>query len=256
MLENEGISAVHMAIDKPSEKSVRFLRKHYSLKNPISQVNNFVVFDGFFRDRPNNNVFVRNKRSLHRIDSMEGRKFSAEPSYNRQPEQLGVSFRPFSSSPLLNFFKLVFFIQLEFKTVLNRTGSVDSRYYNRADNLATATLLNNRQTGYTPDFSKDKQQLQQQSLNNSNNQFKHLNNNQQPEFQDSYGISNLNLDSMFKTSARKEQAPQTFDSAFKTNLRSESSNSQHNISLNQQQSNRSAQSMTYFRFILRSESET
>ena len=110
MLENEGISAVHMAIDKPSEKSVRFLRKHYSLKNPISQVNNFVVFDGFFRDRPNNNVFVRNKRSLHRIDSMEGRKFSAEPSYNRQPEQLGVSFRPFNFSPLLNFFKLVFFI--------------------------------------------------------------------------------------------------------------------------------------------------
>lgn len=98
MLENEGLSAVHMAIDKPSEKSVRFLRKHYGLKNPISQVNNFVVFDGFFRDRVNNNVFVRNKRSMQRnAAEIEMRKFSAEPSYNRT-DQIGVS-RPVLSFP-------------------------------------------------------------------------------------------------------------------------------------------------------------
>lgn len=90
MLENEGLSAVHLAVDKPSDKSVRFLRKHYGLKNPISQVNNFVVFDGFFRDRANNDVFVRNKRVMHRNAEVEMRKFSAEPSYNRT-DQIDVS---------------------------------------------------------------------------------------------------------------------------------------------------------------------
>lgn len=40
-----------MAIDRPSEKFLGFLNKHYSLENPVKQMNNYVVFDGFF---PNN----------------------------------------------------------------------------------------------------------------------------------------------------------------------------------------------------------
>lgn len=40
-----------MAIDRPSDKFLGFLNKHYSLNNPVRQMNNFVVFDGFFPDR-------------------------------------------------------------------------------------------------------------------------------------------------------------------------------------------------------------
>nr|XP_029510363.1 alpha-tubulin N-acetyltransferase 1-like isoform X1 [Oncorhynchus nerka] len=37
-----------MAYDRPSPKFLSFLEKHYCLKNSVPQVNNFVVFDGFF----------------------------------------------------------------------------------------------------------------------------------------------------------------------------------------------------------------
>uniref|UniRef100_A0A1I8FUH9 N-acetyltransferase domain-containing protein n=1 Tax=Macrostomum lignano TaxID=282301 RepID=A0A1I8FUH9_9PLAT len=43
---------VHLAIDRPSPKFAGFLKKHYGLKDCIPQMNNFVVFHGFFRDRP------------------------------------------------------------------------------------------------------------------------------------------------------------------------------------------------------------
>jgi len=90
MLEMEQVEAVHCAVDKPSEKSVRFLKKHYNLRNPIVQVNNFVVFEGFFKNRSNENDFVRNKRNnRENLDSF--RKFSAEPSYARSDmPSLGV----------------------------------------------------------------------------------------------------------------------------------------------------------------------
>ena len=38
MLHMENARSEHIAIDRPSEKSVRFLKKHYNLKNPIPQV--------------------------------------------------------------------------------------------------------------------------------------------------------------------------------------------------------------------------
>lgn len=37
-----------MAIDRPSDKFLGFLNKHYGLANPVKQMNNYVVFDGFF----------------------------------------------------------------------------------------------------------------------------------------------------------------------------------------------------------------
>lgn len=49
-----------MAIDTPSVKSVRFLNKHYNLKDPIPQNNRFVVYPGFFDDR-NDRLNRRNK---------------------------------------------------------------------------------------------------------------------------------------------------------------------------------------------------
>jgi alpha-tubulin N-acetyltransferase 1 len=66
MLRMQNVLPEHLAIDKPSEKSIRFLRKHYNLKNPIGQVNNFVVFDGFFdnrTDQNNTNLFGKRKQS-------------------------------------------------------------------------------------------------------------------------------------------------------------------------------------------------
>lgn len=51
MLHDQGVSAQHLAIDKPSFKFSQFLNKHYHLRAEIPQVNNFVVFEGFFNNR-------------------------------------------------------------------------------------------------------------------------------------------------------------------------------------------------------------
>ncbi|XP_035712523.1 alpha-tubulin N-acetyltransferase [Folsomia candida] len=51
MLREEGIPVQHFAIDRPSDKFVYFLRKHYGCTKVLPQVNNFVLFDGFFTDR-------------------------------------------------------------------------------------------------------------------------------------------------------------------------------------------------------------
>ena len=47
--QRENIEPSSLAIDRPSHKFINFLRKHYGLKTTIRQVNNFVVFEGFFR---------------------------------------------------------------------------------------------------------------------------------------------------------------------------------------------------------------
>ena len=41
----------HLAIDRPSPKFLSFLQKHYNLSATVPQVNNFVIFNGFFQDR-------------------------------------------------------------------------------------------------------------------------------------------------------------------------------------------------------------
>lgn len=61
MIQYEGIQPSHLAIDRPSSKFLSFLRKHYHLAATIPQVNNFVVFDSFFRDRQ-----LRGTRLVHR----------------------------------------------------------------------------------------------------------------------------------------------------------------------------------------------
>lgn len=52
MLREEGADPRYLAVDRPSIKLVSFLRKHYGLVNTIPQVNNYVIFSGFFDDRP------------------------------------------------------------------------------------------------------------------------------------------------------------------------------------------------------------
>lgn len=48
MLEVENLLPEQLAIDRPSEKLLAFLRKHYALTQKIPQMNNFVIYDGFF----------------------------------------------------------------------------------------------------------------------------------------------------------------------------------------------------------------
>ncbi|KAJ6652883.1 hypothetical protein lerEdw1_010541 [Lerista edwardsae] len=48
MLQRERIEPHQLAVDRPSEKLLCFLRKHYNLCDTIPQVNNFVIFQGFF----------------------------------------------------------------------------------------------------------------------------------------------------------------------------------------------------------------
>ncbi|KAI4477530.1 hypothetical protein M0804_012647 [Polistes exclamans] len=50
MLSEENIRPVKLAIDRPSEKFLAFLQKHYGLSKIIPQNNKFVVFQGFFDD--------------------------------------------------------------------------------------------------------------------------------------------------------------------------------------------------------------
>ena len=52
MLQDLKIQPRLLAIDRPSPKLVAFMRKHYDLAAVIPQVNNYVIYDGFFTNRP------------------------------------------------------------------------------------------------------------------------------------------------------------------------------------------------------------
>ncbi|XP_061688371.1 alpha-tubulin N-acetyltransferase 1 isoform X2 [Syngnathoides biaculeatus] len=51
MLQHKTSDPVQLAYDRPSPKLLSFLAKHYCLTQSVPQVNNFVVFDGFFLNK-------------------------------------------------------------------------------------------------------------------------------------------------------------------------------------------------------------
>jgi alpha-tubulin N-acetyltransferase 1 len=51
MLQTEGVEARKLAFDRPSPKLKSFLRKHFNLKDYVTQNNNYVVYDDYFNDR-------------------------------------------------------------------------------------------------------------------------------------------------------------------------------------------------------------
>ncbi|XP_070777665.1 alpha-tubulin N-acetyltransferase 1 [Enoplosus armatus] len=51
MLQHKKLEPVLMAYDRPSPKFLSFLAKHHCLTQSVPQVNNFVVFEGFFLNR-------------------------------------------------------------------------------------------------------------------------------------------------------------------------------------------------------------
>ncbi|XP_059216737.1 alpha-tubulin N-acetyltransferase 1 isoform X2 [Stomoxys calcitrans] len=50
MLADEKWTPVKCSVDRPSEKLLGFLKKHYGLVRSIPQANNFVLYEGFFDD--------------------------------------------------------------------------------------------------------------------------------------------------------------------------------------------------------------
>ncbi|KXJ81657.1 hypothetical protein RP20_CCG018631 [Aedes albopictus] len=71
MLKEENIHPEEMAIDRPSEKLLGFLQKHYGLYKKIPQMNNFVVYEGFFANN-------------HHASDIDGRRMhiTASPNTN------------------------------------------------------------------------------------------------------------------------------------------------------------------------------
>jgi alpha-tubulin N-acetyltransferase 1 len=70
ILSDLNLRPAQLAIDRPSQKFKGFLRKHYGLVRTIPQVNNFVIFDDFFR-------FNQPKRQRNRLtdDFSERRRY-------------------------------------------------------------------------------------------------------------------------------------------------------------------------------------
>lgn len=48
MLSEEHWTPLKCSVDRPSEKLLGFLKKHYGLERTIPQANNFVLYEGFF----------------------------------------------------------------------------------------------------------------------------------------------------------------------------------------------------------------
>ena len=49
MLQHQRVTPDKLAYDRPSEKLLGFLAKHYGLKKYVPQNNNFVVFDAYWQ---------------------------------------------------------------------------------------------------------------------------------------------------------------------------------------------------------------
>ncbi|CAH0559140.1 unnamed protein product [Brassicogethes aeneus] len=81
MLEKEETSPINMAIDRPSDKLINFLDKHYSLKEPIKQRNNFVVYNGFFPKENKNAGDSLNAKKL----TANGLQYFANSQYYTEP---------------------------------------------------------------------------------------------------------------------------------------------------------------------------
>lgn len=98
MLELENVRVEHLAVDSPSEKSTRFLKKHYNLKNPINQVNNFVVFGGFFENRPE--LFKRNNRKIESFSAQPYKTHELPPLEPRFFSRINTVDSKFNSKPV------------------------------------------------------------------------------------------------------------------------------------------------------------
>ncbi|KAL4143844.1 hypothetical protein QTP88_006107 [Uroleucon formosanum] len=76
MLQNTGLEAKNLAIDKPTKKLFQFMWKHFQLSKSVNQGNNFVIFEEFFHntsEEKNNRDNTGNRAVAHKSQPMFGR---------------------------------------------------------------------------------------------------------------------------------------------------------------------------------------
>uniref|UniRef100_A0A6B2E4U0 Alpha-tubulin N-acetyltransferase n=1 Tax=Phlebotomus kandelakii TaxID=1109342 RepID=A0A6B2E4U0_9DIPT len=95
MLDQENYQPQQLAIDRPSDKLVGFLRKHYSLSKTIPQMNNFVVYEEFFNHNTSRDSSSMETAQLHFTNSpntsLFGPQFKANTAELRSQQTNGKS---------------------------------------------------------------------------------------------------------------------------------------------------------------------
>ncbi|XP_029100349.1 alpha-tubulin N-acetyltransferase 1 isoform X7 [Monodon monoceros] len=96
MLQKERVEPHQLAIDRPSQKLLKFLNKHYSLETTVPQVNNFVIFEGFFAHQhrpPATSLRATRHSCAAAVDPMP-----AAPARKLPPKRAEGDIKPYSSS--------------------------------------------------------------------------------------------------------------------------------------------------------------
>ena len=68
MLQMEGVHPSKLAYDRPSEKLIGFLAKHYNLVSYVPQNNKFVVFNQYFSSTAPAPLLASNNQSRNPYD--------------------------------------------------------------------------------------------------------------------------------------------------------------------------------------------
>ncbi|CEF70021.1 Alpha-tubulin N-acetyltransferase 1 [Strongyloides ratti] len=90
MLKHENVSPIDLAIDKPSDSLLQFLKKYYNLENPVWQSTNFVVYKEFFeKNKPsssnsNNNIYEGKRKISEKIPINPSISETASPRQRNQ----------------------------------------------------------------------------------------------------------------------------------------------------------------------------
>ena len=87
MLRNENSSPNKVAIDRPSQKLIAFMRKHYALSDYIPQNNNYVIYRQYFSsyEYVNQRTFEENKINLRTSTQNCERIQRNSNNYERSP---------------------------------------------------------------------------------------------------------------------------------------------------------------------------
>ncbi|XP_010959863.2 alpha-tubulin N-acetyltransferase 1 isoform X6 [Camelus bactrianus] len=96
MLQKERVEPHQLAIDRPSQKLLKFLNKHYNLETTVPQVNNFVIFEGFFAHQhrpPATSLRASRHSRAAAVDLMP-----AAPARKLPPKRAEGDIKPYSSS--------------------------------------------------------------------------------------------------------------------------------------------------------------
>ncbi|KAM5165760.1 alpha-tubulin N-acetyltransferase 1 isoform 7-T7 [Callospermophilus lateralis] len=96
MLQKERVEPHQLAIDRPSQKLLKFLNKHYNLETTVPQVNNFVIFEGFFahQHRPP----APSPRATRHSRAAAADPTPAAPARKLPPKRAEGDIKPYSSS--------------------------------------------------------------------------------------------------------------------------------------------------------------